>query len=70
MISLTCDGCLGSPCQHEEQADEIEEKYLVVPDSDAVVNPGAVVIKASHTTITRSTVLGAKGTTDLQSSDK
>ena len=42
----------------------------MVPDADAVVDPGAVVIEASHATVTRSTVLGAKGTTDLHSSDK
>ena len=69
LISLTCDGRLGSPCQHEEQADEVEEEYLVVPDADAVINPGAVMIEASHAAVARSTVLGAKGTTDLRSSD-
>ena len=42
----------------------------MVPDTDAVIDPGAVVIEASHATVARGTVLGAKGTTDLQSSDK
>ena len=62
---LTGDCSLGSPGEHEEEADKVEQKELVVSHSNAVVDPGTVVIKSSHASVTCHTVLGTKGTTNL-----
>ena len=39
----------------------------MVEQANAVVDPGAVVIKPGHTLVTGCTVLGAKRTTNLES---
>ncbi len=54
-----------SPCEHEDEAEKIEEEYPVVMESDAVVDPGVVVVKPSHTGVAGGTVLGTQGAMNL-----
>jgi hypothetical protein len=49
---------------HNQQHDQEEHKVAVVAKADAVVDPGAVMIKLSHTAVAGGAVLGADGTSD------
>jgi hypothetical protein len=49
---------------HNQQHDQEEHEVAVVAKADAVVDPGAVVIKLSHAAVAGGAVLGADGTPD------
>lgn len=63
---LTCKTVLETPGQHVEEADEVEEKKLVVLEPNTGIYPGTVVVKLGHTLVASRAVLGTKGTAHLQ----
>lgn len=49
------------PQQHQQLYSQVKHKPAVVPLTDTILNPGAVMVVTTHTVLTRLTVLGSHG---------